>query len=514
MNKLKKYISLLPLTKDSIVLVLLIILIAIGLSYLPWIVFGVVVASFLIILARGLLQFHYGFYKVKRLFLKKPSKEKYISVHVPSCNEPPELLKNTILKLSCQNYSNYEVIVIDNNTKNPDTWEPVALYCKILGKKFRFYHVENLEGFKAGALNYIKDKINPKTECIAVVDADYEVTKNFLKEANKYFSDEKIGFVQFPQAYRNVTQENVGLELEYRHFFLTYMNMANNFNCVTATGTLSVFRVEALRKVGFFNDESITEDCDIGVRLNKVEYKGLYVPKIVGKGLMPYNLDSYKKQKSRWAIGNLQVLKNNLLYILFDSNMTIKQKIGLFSQLTAWVNFTFFPMLIIIIASVLKTINYQYYPMMRLIVSLSAVSLFAFLMLKFLSFYITLKNYSSISSIIKAFCIHIGLSGIYSFAPIRIFLKTSFVFERTNKFLRINNVTGIIKNAFIEISIGLGSILLALYHFFESNYTYAGVLILLGTIYGLILYVNKELLITKQASEYLFKVRKTSKISL
>lgn len=510
-SKIKPYTIFLPLTNSYFILISLTTLIALGLSYLPWIIFFVVTLGFLGILVKGLLQFHYGFLKVKKLSLKKPLQEKFISVHVPACNEPPELLKNTLLKLSQQNYSNYEVIIIDNNTKDPSVWKPIASYCKKLGKKFRFYHVEDLKGFKAGALNYIKDKINPKTEYIAVVDADYEVTKNFLHEANKYFSDEKIGFIQFPQAYRNVTKNNVGLNLEYQHFFLTYMNMANYFNCVTAVGTLSVFRIEALRKVGFFNNNSITEDCDIGVRLNRVGYSGLYVPKIVGRGLMPYDLASYKKQKTRWGIGNLQILKNNFFAILIDKNMTLGQKVGLLSQLTAWINFTFFPILIILITSVLRTINYQYYPIMHFIVFFSATSLVIFLILEFLSFYTTFKRINSFSQIIRAFAIHVGLTGMYSFAFIKIFNRTCFVFKRTNKFLHLN-ATGVIKNAFIEILIGLGSFLLSLYQFLQANYTYAGALFLLSSIYLLILYVNQELVFTRKASEYLLETEKTHKL--
>ncbi|MFX8797571.1 glycosyltransferase, partial [Acinetobacter baumannii] len=77
-----------------------------------------------------------------------------VSIHVPSYNEPPELMKRTLDALARLDSPNFEVIVIDNNTKDEAVWRPVQEHCRKLGARFKFYHVAPLTGFKSGALNF------------------------------------------------------------------------------------------------------------------------------------------------------------------------------------------------------------------------------------------------------------------------------------------------------------------------------------------------------------------------
>src|SRR2546426_876867 len=81
---------------------------------------------------------------------RRIEREPFVSIHVPAHNEPPELLMQTLRSLSRIHWSNYEVLVIDNNTADPLLWRPVEAFCRELGPRFRFFHVENLKGFKAG----------------------------------------------------------------------------------------------------------------------------------------------------------------------------------------------------------------------------------------------------------------------------------------------------------------------------------------------------------------------------
>src|SRR6185312_13126364 len=107
-------------------------------------------------------------------------------------NEPPELLKETLRSLARLEWENFEVIVIDNNTSDPALWKPVEEYCRGLGPRFRFFHVENLEGFKAGAMNYVRPFMDERAEFIFVVDADYLVEPSALKTALQYYSSAQI----------------------------------------------------------------------------------------------------------------------------------------------------------------------------------------------------------------------------------------------------------------------------------------------------------------------------------
>src|SRR6266540_286940 len=61
---------------------------------------------------------------------RRIEREPFVSIHVPAHNEPPELLIQTLRSLSRIQWTNYEVLVIDNNTSDPQLWRPVAEMCR------------------------------------------------------------------------------------------------------------------------------------------------------------------------------------------------------------------------------------------------------------------------------------------------------------------------------------------------------------------------------------------------
>ena len=52
-----------------------------------------------------------------------------VSLHLAICNEPPEMVIQTLDALAKLDYPDFEVLVIDNNTKDPAVWRPVQAYC-------------------------------------------------------------------------------------------------------------------------------------------------------------------------------------------------------------------------------------------------------------------------------------------------------------------------------------------------------------------------------------------------
>ncbi|MHB8766720.1 MAG: glycoside hydrolase family 17 protein, partial [Deferrisomatales bacterium] len=126
-----------------------------------------------------------------------------VSVHVPAYNEPPDMMIDTLNALARLDYPDFEVLVIDNNTKDPAVWQPVEAHCATLGPRFRFFHVDPLKGFKAGALNYLMPRTAPDAEVIAVIDSDYQVSPSWLRDLVPHFAKAEIGIVQAPQDYRD-----------------------------------------------------------------------------------------------------------------------------------------------------------------------------------------------------------------------------------------------------------------------------------------------------------------------
>jgi len=244
-----------------------------------------------------------------------------VSVHVPAYNEPPGLLIETLDKLAALDYPRFEVLVIDNNTKDPAVWQPVRDHCARLNERlgadgdqtpdkcFRFFHVDPLAGYKAGALNYALRETNPAAEVVAVIDADYQVSPRWLCDLVPAFFDEEVAIVQAPQDYRD-GHENAFKAMclaEYRGFFHIGMVTRNERNAIIQHGTMTMIRRGPLEQGGWA-EWCITEDAELGLRLFEQGYKALYIPATYGRGLIPDTFADFKKQRHRWAYGAVRIL--------------------------------------------------------------------------------------------------------------------------------------------------------------------------------------------------------------
>ncbi|MEC7521750.1 MAG: glycosyltransferase [Myxococcota bacterium] len=258
----------------------------------------------------------------------------FVSVHVPICNEPPELVRETLEALARVRYPAFEVIVLDNNTDDPALWRPVRARCAALGPRFRFEHVPHMEGFKAGALNRCLELSDPRAEYVFVADADYVVEPEALELAVRCARGEDATYVQFPQAYRNVAPGTEGLRAHYRHYFAAVLPTAQALGAPLLTGTMCLVSVAALREVGGWSDASITEDAQLGIELLRRGRRGRYVDRVIGRGLMPTSLSALRAQRRRWVFGNAQTLASLRLADL--RRLGPRRVAAVALQLTAW----------------------------------------------------------------------------------------------------------------------------------------------------------------------------------
>jgi len=259
-------------------------------------------------------------HKRRREFLPVQGDTAYrpkVSVHVPCYNEPPEMVKQTLDALAALDYPDYEVLVIDNNTKDPAVWEPLKAHCEKLGERFKFFHVAPLAGFKGGALNYLIPHTAEDAEVIAVIDSDYCVDRNWLKHMVPHFADPKIAVVQSPQDYRD-QHESAFKKLcysEYKGFFHIGMVTRNDRDAIIQHGTMTMTRRSVLVELGWA-EWCICEDAELGLRVFEKGLSAAYAHNSYGKGLMPDTFIDFKKQRFRWAYGAIQIIKHHAAALL------------------------------------------------------------------------------------------------------------------------------------------------------------------------------------------------------
>ncbi|MCU1459315.1 MAG: hypothetical protein JWL73_3407 [Actinomycetia bacterium] len=240
-----------------------------------------------------------------------PTYQPFVSIHIPAYNEPPEILIATIKAVEAIDYPNFEIVVMDNNTKDPAIWRPVEEYCR--GRaRITFVHVDPWPGYKAGACNLILRKYtDPRAEIIAMVDADDIVQPYYLKEMAAYFSDSQIGFVQSCEGNRDYegSAYYTACVDSYKGFYLSVMSSRNERDTVPFVGTMGLFRRSALESVGGWNEWCISEDTEASLRVLKAGWSGLYVPRTFGRGIVPPSFAGLNTQRHRWCFGAMQILR-------------------------------------------------------------------------------------------------------------------------------------------------------------------------------------------------------------
>jgi cellulose synthase/poly-beta-1,6-N-acetylglucosamine synthase-like glycosyltransferase/exo-beta-1,3-glucanase (GH17 family) len=252
----------------------------------------------------------------RRLLGKPPAAAAYtpkVSIHVPAYREPPEMLKQTLDALARLNYPNWEAVVIVNNTPDPAFWRPIEAHCRALGERFKFINAEKVEGFKAGALRLALAATAPDAEVIGIIDADYTVDPDWLRDLAPAFADPRVGLVQAPQDHRDGDGSLLrqAMNAEYAGFFDIGMVERNEVNAIVVHGTMCLIRRAALESAGGWPSDTITEDTDLGLAILEQGWLAHYTNRRYGYGLLPDTFEAYKKQRHRWAYGGFHIIKKH-----------------------------------------------------------------------------------------------------------------------------------------------------------------------------------------------------------
>lgn len=253
-----------------------------------------------------------------------------VSIHVPCYSEPSELVIATLNAIAHLNYKNFEVLVVDNNTKDPELWKPVEAHCRKLGNQFRFFHVDPLAGAKAGAVNFALKCTHPAAEIVCIVDADYIVEADFLDRYIPLFSNPKIGYVQLSHDYHRweTSQFLTAAYQMYVNFHKISLPNFCEYDAGFTVGTMCLLRRKALEDAGGWAEWCLTEDSEVAVRIHALGYSGHSLGDTGGRGLIPETFEGMKKQWFRWAAGPVQQLQHHwrMYFGLRPSKLTFGQR--------------------------------------------------------------------------------------------------------------------------------------------------------------------------------------------
>ncbi|MDW4499162.1 glycosyltransferase [Sulfitobacter sp. D35] len=237
-----------------------------------------------------------------------------VAILIATYNEELAVLERTILGARALRHENKEVVVLDDGRRD---W--LRDFCAKTGTRY-LRRADNL-GSKAGNLNNALDVLSRDAvppDFVAVLDADFVPHRGFLSRSLALFHDPKVGLVQTPQHFFNADpiQHNLGVTRSYpdeQRFFFDHMQPSRDaWGIAFCCGTSSMARWEALRDIGGFPTDSVTEDFMITLVLRDAGWATVYLAEPLTEGLAPEGLKEYVTQRARWCLGMMQIARSRV----------------------------------------------------------------------------------------------------------------------------------------------------------------------------------------------------------
>ncbi|MER2997716.1 glycosyltransferase [Pontibacter populi] len=211
-----------------------------------------------------------------------------------------------------------QIQLLDDSTDDTTTIisEKIALLQQ-QGVTIEHVRRSNRTGFKAGALQHGLQTATG--EFIAIFDADFVPSPDFLKQTIVGFTSPEIGVVQTRWGHLN---KNYSLLTRLQAFGLdahftveqqgrNYGNYFINFN-----GTAGVWRKACIVDAGGWQADTLTEDLDLSYRAQLKGWKFVYQEQTESPAELPAEMSGLKSQQYRWTKGAAETARKHIAKVL------------------------------------------------------------------------------------------------------------------------------------------------------------------------------------------------------
>jgi cellulose synthase/poly-beta-1,6-N-acetylglucosamine synthase-like glycosyltransferase len=239
------------------------------------------------------------------------------------------------------------------------------------GIDITYLHRTDRTGYKAGALE-AGLKV-AKGDYIAIFDADFTPTAEFLRRTIHFFTDPKVALVQarwghINQDYSLLTKiQSILLD---GHFVLEHGGRNRGGLFFNFNGTAGIWRRRAIADAGGWQHDTLTEDLDLSYRAQMRGWQFVFLQDLVAPAEVPVEMNSFKSQQHRWAKGSIQTFRK-LMPRLLRANLPLGVKAEAFFHLSANFNYLLMCVLSVLMApSMVIRYNMGWYEMLLIDVPL------------------------------------------------------------------------------------------------------------------------------------------------
>ena len=230
----------------------------------------------------------------------------------------------------------FEVQILDDSTdETSEIARRAAARASARGLDVRYIHRVVRTGFKAGAL--AEGLRQARGDLIALFDADFVPSSDFLRRAVEPFRDPRVGMVQARWGHLNrdfSLLTRVQALLLDAHFVLEHGARYRGGLFFNFNGTAGVWRRAAIESAGGWQHDTLTEDLDLSYRAQLAGWRFVFLEDLVAPAEIPVEMNGFKTQQQRWARGSVQTCFK-LLPRLLRSRIPRRTKIEAMLHLTS-----------------------------------------------------------------------------------------------------------------------------------------------------------------------------------
>ena len=282
----------------------------------------------------GGLCYKYVFKNKKRDFTILDSREQpFITIMVPAHNEEVTIEETISYLLNELNYTNYEVLVIDDCST--DNTPKILRKLQQQSKRLRVIRLAENKG-KAHAFNI--GLAFAKGDLVLSNDADTLPEADALMRYVNYFNSpegQNIAAVTSNVEVRNRTKlitKSTTVEFSSIVGIIKRAEMGVFGSIFAYSGANTMYRKSALIDVGMFRQDRATEDISIAWDHQLNNWLAVFAPEIISYTLVPETLKELYHQRKRWAKGGTEVWLTNLRKVLRHPLKNLGESLMLLDQ--------------------------------------------------------------------------------------------------------------------------------------------------------------------------------------
>jgi len=237
------------------------------------------------------------------------------------------------------------------------------------GYDAEYVHRVDRVGYKAGALDH--GLRTAKGDLIAIFDADFVCSPDFVRAIVGHFRDEKVACVQARWAHLNrdasLLTKIQGLMLDGHHMVENRARYGAGL-LFNFSGTGGMWRRQAIADAGGWQHDTLTEDLDLSYRAQLKGWRFIYRPDVVSPAELPEDIAALRAQQHRWAKGTVQTARKLLSRVVSkDSGLTLAQRIEAAFHMTPHFAYPLMVMLNLLLLPILLTVDATNWKVMLLI---------------------------------------------------------------------------------------------------------------------------------------------------